>query len=73
MKREHGEEEPVGAKSVTAPATVSGKQPRSEPLDKTSGKVRGSRDPQVRRPAITGAFQASHFNSMQAGRLVRSI
>ena len=27
MKREHGEAEPAGAKSVTAPATVSGERP----------------------------------------------
>ena len=27
MKREYGEEEPIGAESVTAPATVSGKRP----------------------------------------------
>ena len=28
MKWEYGEEEPIGAKSVTAPATVSGEQTR---------------------------------------------
>ena len=58
MKREHGAAQPNAAKSVTAPATVSGERPRHEPLDVPSGKVRGSLDPQVRRPAVTNAYLA---------------
>ena len=54
MKREHGEEEPKGAESVTAPATVSGERPVS-PLASQGREGAASSDPQVRRPAITDA------------------
>ena len=52
MKREHGEEEPSGAESVTAPATVSGERTRTAPLGIRLGRTGERVDPQVRRPAI---------------------
>ncbi len=61
---------PFGAKSVTAPATVSGERPRRSPLSHGLGKDRVSCDPQVRRPAITGAIGTA-CNSTRTGCPVR--
>ncbi|GHF05420.1 hypothetical protein GCM10016455_28370 [Aliiroseovarius zhejiangensis] len=51
MKREHGEEEPTGANSVTAPATVSGEQPVMT-TGHGPGKGQHALIREVRRPAI---------------------
>ena len=54
MKREHGAAYPSGAKTVAAPATVSGEAHRDEPLAPTgAGKGRWAADPRARRPAGT--------------------
>ena len=63
MKREHGEAQTSGAKTVAAPATVSGEQAPRMPLTLQVGKAGACEELQARRPAIrffsnrTGVFR----------------
>src|SRR5262245_48292750 len=50
--REHGADDPIGAKTVTAPATVSGEVERSNATGKP-GRPHPTAKPQVRIPAAT--------------------
>jgi cobalt transporter subunit CbtB len=49
--REHGADDPSGAKPVTAPATVSGEAPATRHCAFGTGRPQAASDPQVRRPA----------------------
>jgi hypothetical protein len=60
--REHGEDDPIGAKPVTAPATVSGEVKRIKPLG-FPGRPRKTSDPRVRRPAGQNGQFRPHFRS----------
>jgi len=51
INREHGADDPIGAKAVTAPATVSGSLAPSSATGKPGRPAPGGY-PQVRRPAI---------------------
>src|SRR3546814_6341492 len=71
--REHGAAKPRRGrtKTVAAPATVGGeRRPNTEPLGNREGRA-GRKDPQARRPAITGASRA-HRSGCAGGTVIPS-
>jgi hypothetical protein len=68
-KREHGADDPKGAKTVTAPATVSGEGRRQKSLGNREDG-RQPLDPRVRRPATKRTVQAVQSHLEHARRVL---